>query len=236
MESIQVTERIVNRVIKFLIHVICKVDVADMKKITRSGPALLITNHTTNIEGPTLYVHLRPRKTTGLGKIELWQNPLTRFVMKVWGSIPVHRGRVDSVALRACIEALEDGSVLGVAPEGTRSKSGSLKRAHRGAAMLAARTGVPVYPAAQWGFSDIGRNLKRLKRTPVTIRIGPPFTVKLPGDATPSARTLGRIADEMMYQIARILPARFRGVYSDLSKMTTDYLHFLQPQSTPPTR
>ena len=235
METIQVTERIVNRVIKILIHMICRVDAADLRKMPRTGPGILMTNHTTNIEGPAVYVHMRPRNTTGLAKIELWDNSLTRLVMNAWESIPLHRGRVDSVALRACIEALEGGTFLGVAPEGSRSKTGCLTKAHRGVAMLATRTGVPVYPTAQWGFIDIGRNLKKLKRTPVTIRIGPPFIVKLPEDASPSARTLVRIADEMMYQIARILPARFRGVYSDLSKMTTDYLQFPQPQSMPPT-
>ncbi len=235
MESMRVTERIVNRGMKFLIHVICRVEAPDVRKIAPIGPAIVMINHTTNIEGPALYVLLRPRKTTGMGKIELWQNPFTRFLMRLWGAIPVHRGRVDSVALRACIEALEGGSFLGVAPEGTRSKTGCLKQGHRGMAMLATRTGVPVYPAAQWGFRDIGRNLKKLKRTPVTIKIGPPFTVQLPENTGPSARVLHRMADEMMYQIARILPARHRGVYSDLSKMTTDYLQFVQPQSTPPT-
>ncbi len=206
-----------------------------MRKITRSGPAILMANHTSNIEGPVLYIYSRPRKTTGLAKIELWQNPLTRFLMKVWGSIPIKRGRVDSVALRACIEALEGGSILGVAPEGSRSKTGNLTQAYRGVAMLAARTGAPVYPAAQWGFHDIGRNLKRLKRTPATVRIGPPFTVRLPENGGSSSQVLRRIADEMMYQIARLLPPRYRGVYSDLSRMTTQYLEFPQPQSTPLT-
>lgn len=235
METMRVTERIVNRIIKSLLHVICRMDVADLRKVTRFGPAILMTNHSTNIEGPAVYVHMRPRPTTGLAKIELWDKPLTRFVMNAWESIPVHRGRVDSVALRACIEALEGGTFLGVAPEGSRSKTGSLKQAQRGVAMLAARTGVPVYPTAQWGFTDIGRNLKRLKRTPVAIRLGAPFTVKLPKDATPSTRDLRRIADEMMYQLAALLPARYRGVYSDLSKTTTDYLQFVEPQSAPVT-
>ena len=235
METMQITERIVNRAMKLLIHAICRVDAADVRKIAPIGPAIVMINHTTNIEGPALYLLLRPRKTTGMGKIELWQNPFTRCLMRLWGTIPVHRGRVDSVALRACIEALENGSFLGVAPEGARSKTGCLKQGHRGMAMLAARTGAPVYPAAQWGFRDIGRNLKKLKRTPVTIRIGLPFTVQLPENAGLSARVLHRMADEMMYQIATLLPARFRGVYSDLSKMTTNYLQFVRPQSTPST-
>lgn len=235
METMRITERIANRFIKILIHMVCKLDTTDMRKMPRIGPGILMTNHTSNIEGPVVYVCMRPRNTTGLAKIELWDKPLTRFLMNLWESIPIHRGRVDSVAIRACVQALEGGTFLGVAPEGGRSKNGILKQAQRGVAMLAARTGAPVYPTAQWGFIDIGSNLKRLRRTPVTIRIGPPFTVRLPENTRPSAQDLRRIADEMMYQLARLLPERYRGVYGDLSNMTTEYLQFVQPQSTRPT-
>jgi len=233
MEALSTTERILNRVIKIFLNSIYKLDIADLRNVTRSGPGIVMTNHTSNIEGPAVYVYLRPRRTIGLAKIELWENPITRLLMNVWESIPVHRGRVDSVALRACIKALENQSFLGVAPEGTRSRDGTLKQAQPGVAMLAARTGAPVYPTAQWGFTDIGRNLKRLRRTPVTIRIGPPFTVKLPEGVKPSMPVLRQVADEMMYQIAQLLPARYRGVYSDLSRMTTDYLQFAQQEPEP---
>jgi 1-acyl-sn-glycerol-3-phosphate acyltransferase len=226
MMRMRTGERIVNRVLKLLIQTICKLDAKELRRISKSGPAILITNHTTNIEGPAVYILIQPRQTTGLGKIELWQNRITRFLMKTWGIIPVHRGRVDSAALRASLRALKNGSLLGVAPEGTRSKTGNLKRGEKGAALLAVRSGAPVYPSAQWGFRDIPKNLKRLRRTPVTIRVGRPFTVTMPPNTRPSAASLRQIADEMMYQIALLLPARYRGVYSDLSVMTTDYLQF----------
>ena len=221
-------ERIVNAVLTLLIRLICRTDIADLRKVARSGPVILITNHTSNVEGLALYLFVQPRPATALGKIELWQNRLTGFLMNTWGIIPVHRGMVDSAALRASLRALKSGSLLGVAPEGTRSKTGNLKLAERGAALLAARSGAPVYPSAQWGFRDIGKNLKRLRRTPVTIRVGKPFTVRIPGNAKPSATTLRQIADEMMYQIALLLPEQYRGVYSDLSAMTTNYLQFLR--------
>ena len=150
-ERQRLSERIVNQLMKLLINTVCKVDAGELRTISKSGPAILITNHTTNIEGPALYVLVQPRKTTGLGKVELWQKRFTRFLMNTWGIIPVHRGRLDAGALRACLKALKGGSLLGVAPEGTRSKSGLMKKAERGVAMLAARTEAPVYPAAQHG-------------------------------------------------------------------------------------
>ena len=38
------------------------------------------------------------------------------------------------------------------------------------------------------------------------------------------------IADEMMYQLAALLPEHYRGVYGDLSRMTTHYLQFAQQE------
>lgn len=172
-----------------------------------------------------MYVFMQPRRATALGKIELWSNPVTRFLMKTWEIIPVHRGRVDGAALKAGIAALRNGYLLGVAPEGTRSKSGKLKKAGRGAAMFALRTGAPVYPVAQCGFGQVGRNLLKLRRTAVSLKLGEPFYVR-GGNSSESAGTLRRITDEMMYRIARLLPGETRGAYSDLENATTDYLEF----------
>lgn len=219
-------ERLVNAFVRLLIHVACKPDVKDLRKLPRRGPVILTTNHTTNIEGPAIYVLIQPRNTTALAKIELWQNRLTRLFMETWGTIPVRRGDVDAGALRACLRALEGGALLGIAPEGSRSLNGTLTKGHAGAAMLALRSGVPVYPAAQWGFRDIAQNLRRLRRTPVTIRVGRPYTVRIPEGARPTSAMLRQIADEMMYQIARLLPPQYRGVYADLSAQTTNFLEF----------
>ncbi len=223
-------ERIVNAFVRFLLKTVCKLDAEELQKLPRSGPVILTSNHTTNIEGPAIYVLIQPRHTTALGKRELWENPFTRLIVSTWDIIPVKRGAVDSGALRACLEVLAGGALLGIAPEGTRSRSGRLTRGHRGAAMLAVRSGVPVYPVAQWGFRDISENLRKLRRTPVTFRVGRPFTVRVPDGTQPTAGQLRQIADEMMYQIAALLPARYRGVYADMEQLTTQFLQFSDPR------
>jgi len=233
MGELSLAEQVVNLVITVLLRLTCRLDVAQMRRIPTEGPIILISNHTSNIEAAAIKVFLRPRKATGLGKIELWENRITRLIMNAWGVIPLHRGQVDSAALKASLAALADGYLLGMAPEGTRSKTGKLRKAGRGAAMLALRTGVPVYPIAQLGFRDLPHNLLRMKRTRASLHVGRPFLVRDPtGAGHPPEHqgahiVLRRITDEMMYRIAEMLPPENRGVYSDLESATTEFLEFL---------
>jgi 1-acyl-sn-glycerol-3-phosphate acyltransferase len=222
----RIREPLVNASLRLLLRILCRINTAEFGKLPPEGPAILLTNHTTNIEGPLYYVFIQPRRATALGKEELWHNPVTRFFMETWDVIPVHRGRVDREAMAASLRALERGLYLGIAPEGTRSKSGKLGRGQAGAAYLATQAKVPLYPMVQWGLRDLGRNLKRLRRTDVTIRIGPPFYLTKRGGGEITTRERKQMVDEMMYQLAVLLPNELRGHYQDLSNMTTDFVHY----------
>jgi 1-acyl-sn-glycerol-3-phosphate acyltransferase len=91
--------------------------------------------------------------------------------------------------------------------------------------MLALRSGAPILPVAHWGGEDFGANLKRLRRTDFHIRVGRQFTISTNGERiTREARQ--QIVDEMMYQLAALLPEKYRGVYSDTSKATAQFLNF----------
>jgi len=227
MTLVTYTERVVNIVLRAVFRAVCRMDVSDLQKLPRRGPAILMSNHTTNIEGPAYYLFIQPRPATALGKRELWDNPVTRFFMNLWGIIPVSRGQVDRTALRAAFRALDDGKYLGIAPEGTRSATGVLRSAQPGIAMLASKRRVPIYPVVHWGFLNLGRNLRRVRRTRVTIRVGRPFRVRAERGAQLSANDLRAITDEMMYQLATILPPRFRGDYADAGRREPRYLEFL---------
>lgn len=219
-----VAEPIVNGAIRLLLHTLCRVDKGQLEKIPPRGPAILITNHTTSLEGPIYYVLMAPRPRTALGKQELWDNFATRFLMQLWGIIPIARGRSDRRALNRARSALRSGMILGVAPEGTRSSSGVLQRGRPGAALLATAEDVPLIPVVQWGIEGLWPNLRRLRRTPLHIRVGEPFRLALTPGKTPGHGDLRRMSDELMYQLAVMLPARYRGVYENLDEMTTDFI------------
>ncbi len=219
-------ERVVNAVIRALIKIACKLEASDLEKLPQDGPGILVANHTSYLEGPIIYVLIRPREATAIAKRELWSNPLTKFFMNTWHIIPISRGRVDSAAMNAALQALEEGRYLGVAAEGTRSKTGTLGKGHPGATFLATAKNAPIYPVAQWGLAELGTNLKRLRRTPLTIRVGAPFYLRKPDDTPITSRDRRKMVDELMYQLALLMPEELRGHYSDLSQLTTEYLDF----------
>lgn len=219
-------EIIGNAIVSFLLRIACTIHAEELEKVPQRGPLILLSNHTSNIEGPIYYIHLHPRKRTALGKQELWQNPATRFLMDAWGVIPVRRGLMDRRTLQACLDALDRSYILGVAPEGTRSRSGVLHRGRTGATYLATRSRVPILPIVQWGLQHFSKNVRRLKKTRVYFKVGRPFFVEKPGGGTVTSADRKKMTDEMMYQLAALLPPSLRGRYGDTTGMTTNYLRF----------
>ena len=62
---------------------------SELQKIPKTGPLLLITNHTSVFDGPLIYVFLQPCNVLAMAKKELWNNWFTKMVMNAWSSIPV---------------------------------------------------------------------------------------------------------------------------------------------------
>jgi len=223
-----ITERILNFIIKGILRLTCRVDDSQLARVPDHGPLILVTNHVTFLEVPMIYTHLRPRPMTGFAKAESWDNPFFGWVFDVWGAIPLRRGEADLSAMRAAIDVLKGGGILGVAPEGTRSGHGRLLRAHPGVVLLAQRTGAPLIPVVHTGSEDFKRNLTRLRRTDFKIIVGNQFRIDF-GDDKMTAEIRQAIADEIMYQMAALLPAKYRGEYADLSAATEKYLRFSSP-------
>ncbi len=213
-------------VIRLGLSALCRVHAEGLERVPRRGPLIVIANHTGSLEVPLLFAWLQPRPLTGWAKIETWDHPLLGWLFDLWGAVPIRRGETDTAAMRAALERLKQGYLFGLAPEGTRNKTGRLLRARAGAATLALLSGAPVLPIAHWGGEQFRSNLKRLRRTDVFLRVGRPFVVQAPQERW--ARTeRQQIADEMMYQLAALLPEAYRGAYADLSQATTHYLRLV---------
>ncbi len=217
------THWLVNFIIRVYTRITCRIDAPDLQNFPMHGPVIAIANHTGQIEVPMLFAHLQPRKLTGWAKVEAWDNWFLHWVFGVWGAIPVRRGEADMKALKLALKALEEGKIFGLAPEGTRNKTGKLIRAMPGTVIIALHSGAPIIPIAHWGGEVYLKNLKRLKRTDFHIRIGEPFTINVE-DVKVTGEIRQQIVDEMMYELAKLLPEEYRGVYSDMSKATTRFI------------
>jgi 1-acyl-sn-glycerol-3-phosphate acyltransferase len=215
----------VTSMIKGLLRMLCRVDDAQLAKVPDHGPLIIVSNHVNFLEAPLVYTHLLPRQMAGFAKAEAWKNPFLRFLAKLWGPIPLRRGEVDRSALRQALDALEEGLILGLAPEGTRSGDGRLQQGRPGTVLLALRSGAPLLPLVHHGGELFWRNLARLRRTDFHIVVGQPFYLE-PGDMKVTRQVRRQMTDEVMYQMAALLPARNRGVYAHLDDATELYLRF----------
>jgi 1-acyl-sn-glycerol-3-phosphate acyltransferase len=211
--------------IKGLTRVLCRVDDAQLARVPQRGPLIIVGNHVNFMEVPLLYTHLQPRPLAGFAKAETWDNPALGLLADLWGAIPLRRGEADLVALRKGLKALEEGCILGVAPEGTRSGDGRLQQGHPGVILLALRSGAPLLPLVHCGAEIFWQNLARLRRTDFVVFVGQRFYLD-PGGIKVTHQVRQLMTDEIMYQMAALLPPAYRGVYSDLTQATETYLRF----------
>ena len=217
---------VVSTTIKGLTHILCRIDASELSQVPAQGPLLLVINHVNFLDAPIIYTHLQPRPLTGFVKAETWENPVMGLLFNIWGGIPIKRGEPDLAALDMALEALREGKIVAVAPEGTRSGNGQLKRGYPGIVILALRSCAPLLPIAYYGGESFRDNVSRLRRTDFHITVGQPFTLDTVGQKV-TRPVRQAITDEIMYQVAALLPEDYRGEYANLKAATQKYLKFI---------
>ena len=216
----------VNTTIKGILHVLCRIDAAALKNVPPSGPLILVANHVNFLEVPLVFTHLQPRPVTGFAKAETWDNPLMAQLFDLWKAIPLQRGEADIRAMRKALNVLENSGILAVAPEGTRSGDGRLQRGQPGVVTLALLSGAPLLPMVYYGGEQFHENIRRLRRTEFKIVIGRLFALD-PRGMKVTRLMRQKMVDEIMYQLAALLPPAYRGYYSDPYTATGEFLRFL---------
>lgn len=213
----------INHLIKFVSRLVLKIEASELKKIPAKGPLLIVVNHVNSLDAPVMLSQLHPKPTTGLVKKETWDNPFLAFLFNIWEGIPIDREIADFTAFKAAQRALLEEKILAVAPEGTRTRDGHLIQAKPGVAMLAVKANVPILPVVYYGHEVFLNNIKHLRRTPMKIRVGELFHIQLNGH--PKDKSLMQaVADEMMIEIAKLLPEEYRGFYADQIQRQPQYL------------
>ena len=121
--------------------------------------------------------------------------------------------------MQRALAVLNAGGMLAIAPEGTRSRTGGLLQGKPGIAWLATQFDVPVIPLVAWGHEKWRQRGKRLGRIPIHVRAGVPL--RFP-QGLPSPGTLHRYTDQIMAQLAALLPPEYRGVYASQGEYSDD--------------
>jgi 1-acyl-sn-glycerol-3-phosphate acyltransferase len=177
----------------------------------------MVSNHLHFFDPPLVLMGLPFREITVLAA-EKWEEiwPIN-WLLKSLGAIFVRRGEVDREALRKCLTVLNQGGIIGLAPEGTRSPTGTMQRAKPGIAYLASKADVPVLPLGVSGQNRIFAEWKRLRRPHIVVRIGEPFRLQ-PVHGRSKGEQLQVRSDEVMWRIAALVDEELRGVYTDAGR------------------
>jgi 1-acyl-sn-glycerol-3-phosphate acyltransferase len=206
-------------------NILCRIERSELERVPKDGPLILAFNHINSLEVPLLFAHLQPRRLIGLAKIETWDNRFMGWLFNLWMSIPIRRGEADLEAIRRCLSALSAGDILGVAPEGTRSYDGKLASGQPGIVLIALHSGAPILPIVHWGGEAFSRNIKRMKRTDFHVRVGRPFSLDANGKKV-NRKVRQEMVDEIMVQMASLLPEEYRGKYKELIPASQKYIRF----------
>jgi 1-acyl-sn-glycerol-3-phosphate acyltransferase len=225
MSESTVAYGVVNFAFRWITRALCRVDDSQWDKIPLRGPYIMAVNHVNFVEIPIMYTHMLPRQMTGFVKAESFDIPFVGWVFELWDGIPVERGEADLSAVRAGLAALKAGKILVIAPEGTRTGDGRLIEGHPGIVTMALKGRVPILPVVYYGHESFWENFKRLRRTDFFVNVGRPFFLD-PGAVRVTKVVRRQMADEIMFQMARLLPAKNRGFYADMEAATEKYLHF----------
>ncbi len=143
--------------------------------VPTAGALVVVANHGSHLD-PPLLGHALGRPVAFMAKAELFRVPLLGPLIRACGAYPVSRGTGDREAIRMAIERLNQGWATGVFLDGTRQADGRVNAPLPGAALLAARAGVPLLPVAIVNsHRALGPNGAALRLVPVHVRIGTPI-------------------------------------------------------------
>jgi 1-acyl-sn-glycerol-3-phosphate acyltransferase len=205
--------RLVRWLLRLLVYAFTRPVVSGIEKIPRKGPCLVVTNHLGDADLVLGLVH-SPVDVEVVAKSELYDFPILGWLMDAYGVIWTHRGQPDRRAIRVILQALEEGRIVGIAPEGRESLTGALEEGLGGAAYLASKSGAPLLPIVFTGTDNTSMysNMQRLRKTAVSMTVGEVFRLDWSGEDKKLATRRG--TEEIMQRLAALLPKEYRGVYS----------------------
>jgi 1-acyl-sn-glycerol-3-phosphate acyltransferase len=202
--------------VQFLIRTLTQYRVINGELIPPKDGLLMTTNHISRLDVPFLMAMTERTDLVAIVADKYKKKPLFKWIIENIGTpVWMDRDKTDFSALREVLNSLRSGSVVGIAPEGTRSHGAiGMLEGKQGAAMMAAQAKVPILPVGITGSEKLNSYWLKLRRPPVTIRVGSPYF--LPAmDKDDRQAWLARYTDEIMCRIAVLLPPEYRGFYTD---------------------
>ncbi len=143
-----------------------KIRYVGQENIPQEGGFILAANHIHAIDPMVIALGIKKRQLHFMAKRELWDNPITAWAFTKVNGFPISRGGADSAAFRFAERIPAEGYILGIFPEGTRSRDGKLGKPKRGVAAIAANAKCGVLPVSLYNSDGLKKHSK------YTVRFG----------------------------------------------------------------
>lgn len=211
--------RILRVAFDLMIRLLARRKVTHLERVPSQGPYILVANHLSYFDLPLLFGVVGGPNVTGWAAEKYERHPIFGLIVRMGGGIFIQRGQVDRKAIAEAEAWLEAGNIFGVAPEGTRSRTGTLQRGKTGVAHLAHATNVPIVPMGISGTENVFSSWKRLRRPVLELNVGKPFYLP-PIDESDRSASIREQSDEIMLRIAALIPSKYHGYYADHPRLS----------------
>jgi 1-acyl-sn-glycerol-3-phosphate acyltransferase len=212
-------KRLIIFVVRLGFKIISRINILNMDNLPSMGPIMIASNHIGFLDG--ILIPAIPAASSHPNLIVIIaekyeKKPIYNWAVKHLGFMFIDRFNPDIRTVREVVNRLKNDGFMIIAPEGTRSPNGALIEGKQGAAYIAAKTDATIVPISLVGCEDqtIKQRLKKFKKLDITLTVGRPF--KLP--ALPIEKReefLDSYTDEIMCQIAALLPPSHQGIYNN---------------------
>lgn len=213
------TFKLVRFIIRIVMKLIARIEVRNTENIP-SGNFIMASNHLGRLDSAVL-LYIFDREDIIMPVAEKYKNhPIFGVIGRAANAVWLNRFETDFHALREMLKRMKEGGMLVIAPEGTRSKTGALQPGKAGVSYLAAKSGYPVLPVALTGTEDryVVEQLKHFRRIHITATAGKLMTLEMPQGKN-REQILADQTEEIMCQIAALLPRGYHGVYADSPRL-----------------
>jgi 1-acyl-sn-glycerol-3-phosphate acyltransferase len=201
-----------------IIHLLARPIFIGAENIPPEGGVLIATNHLSRVDSLLLFINPTRKDVTALVADKYKKYPVFNWILKTGKVIWLDRDSADFGAVRAAVDALKGGVCMGIAPEGTRSPDAQLHEGKPGIVLVALKANVPIVPVGIYGSEDCVSKALTLRNPKVTLNFGKPFTLA-PLDRNRRNEQMQEYTDEIMCQIAAMLPESYRGYYKDYPRV-----------------
>ena len=191
----------------YVFHIIKSIN--NFENVPTEYPFIIVANHESYIDPviiKEIFESYRKKCVFYLTKIESYNSPIKRYFFNSVGTIPLDRQKKDIQALNSAVEKLSEGEIIGLFPEGTRSRDGKLHTGKTGAVRLALIAKCPMLPIGIKNSYELWppkKKLPSLKKI-VIVNVGKPISLEEYYGKEVTKELLRKLTDDVMVEIGKL--------------------------------